>query len=247
MIKTKPIVLTIFEEYNYQRLMGDIDATFIVYNCRGSKPITGALPKNHYIINDLTPDIRPDILLSQNQINQYNILQKMQTDFMCPIISLWHNLPKNEKEVHYAVNNKNNTNIFMSADHAKAWQVSMDYTIIEPCPYRNITKITEPLIYVNKNTTFNGVFDVLDQMAIGACVISPAVFEINNVIKQAHSGFLYHKDDYNKEKELIKKISTNDDLVMEVGYNAQIVVKEKFSKQNFTKKWNDIINANIYK
>ena len=240
-LNSKPVILTILEDGNYQKLMGDIDALFIVYRCSGSKEINGALPENHQVIHDLTPNIRPDIVLSQNKINQYGIFSKLANKYNCPLFSLYHGLPK-PKDVDRTFLAKSTENIVLSNDHAMGWGVS-DYTIIPPTTNRRITKISEPTVYINRSESFNCFYEMLDKMAAGNCVVSPSVYEVNNIVKHGYNGFLYKRD--TSEKEIVQKLGKNDELIMEFGANSQKLISEKFSKEKFTNNWNSLINKHF--
>jgi glycosyltransferase involved in cell wall biosynthesis len=239
-LNSKPVILTILEDINYQKLMGDIDALFIVYRCSGSKEINGALPENHQVIYDLTPNIRPDILLSQNKINQYGIFNKLANKYSRPIFSLYHGLPK-PKDIDRTFLAKSDENIFLSKDHADGWGIN-NPTIIPPTTNRRITKLSEPSVYINRSESFTCFYEMLDKMASGDCVISPAVYEVNNIVKHGYNGFLYKRDTPEKEKEIIQKLGKNDELIMEFGANSQKLISEKFSKEKFTNNWNSLIS-----
>lgn len=242
---SKPVILTILENEDYQKLMGDIDALFIVYQCSGSKKINSPLPKNHQIVYDVTPNIRPDILLSQNKINQYGIFRDMAKKYGAPIISLYHNIAS-PKDVDRTFAARSTEDVFLSNDHAAAWGVSKPY-IIPPTTNKSIAKISEPLVYSNKDASFNCIYKVLDNMANGSCIISPAIYELNNVINHGYNGFLYKKENPEKEKEIFYKLGKNDDLIMEFGANAQKTITEEFSKSSFTEKWNTLIKKHTNK
>lgn len=242
-LNSKPVILTIFESYEYQILMGDIDATVLVYQCNGSKKISGALPSNHQVIYDVTPNIRPDILLSQNKINQYGIFSGLANKYNKPLISLYHNLPA-IKDIDRLAGAKSNEDVFLSDDHAKGWWC-MSPTIIPPTTNRIITKISEPLLYVNRSDSFDCLYKTLDNMAAGNCIISPVIYEINNIIKHGYNGFLYKKENPEKEKEIIQKLTYNDDLIMEMGSNSQKTINERFSKSAFTDSWNSLIRKYV--
>jgi len=238
-LNSKPVILTIFESYEYQILMGEIDATIVVYQCNGSKKISGALPSNHQVVYDVTPNIRPDILLSQNKINQYGIFRGLAQKYNKPVISLYHSLP-NPKDVDRTFEAKSDLDIFLSDDHAKAWGC-VSPTIIPPSTNRSITKISEPLLHINRSDSFGCLYKTLDHMAAGNCIISPAIYEINNIVKHGYSGFLYKKENPEKEKEILQKLAGNDDLIMEMGANGQKVINERFSKEMFIGSWNNLI------
>jgi glycosyltransferase involved in cell wall biosynthesis len=242
-LNPKPVILTIFESYEYQILMGDIDAVFMVYQCNGSKKITRALPSNHQVIYDVTPNIRPDILLSQNKINQYGIFTGLAKKYNKPLISLYHNLPA-PKDADRVFGAKSNDDVFLSDDHAKGWGFK-EATIIPPTTNRIITKISEPLLHINKSDSFSCLYNTLDYMAAGNCIISPAIYELNNIIKHGYNGFLYKKENPEKEKEIIQKLTYNDDLIMEMGANSQKTISERFSKLAFTDSWNSLIRKYV--
>jgi len=86
----KPVILTIFKNLEYQVKLGNVDATFIIYACNGSKKVNRKLPDNHMILHDLTPDIRPDIILSQNKKAYYGILKALSEKYNKPLFSLYH-------------------------------------------------------------------------------------------------------------------------------------------------------------
>lgn len=242
---TKPVILTILENHDYQELMGDIDALFIVYRCAGSKSINRPLPKNHQIVYDITPNIRPDILLSQNKINQYGIFKEMQKKYGAPIISLYHNIVS-PKDVDRTFLAKSDEDVFLSKDHAAAWGVS-NPCIIPPTTNKSLGQIHEPFIYLNKDFSFNSFYTILNLMADGYCIISPAVYEINNIIKHGYNGLLYKKENPEKEKDILSRLGKNDDLIMEFGANAQKTISDKFSKSLFTEKWNTLIKKHTNK
>lgn len=56
--------------------------------------LTEATPDNFHVINDINVlPHRPDIILSQNVVDQYNIMKSLSYQFDCPVIEFEHTLP----------------------------------------------------------------------------------------------------------------------------------------------------------
>lgn len=234
----RPVIVTLFENANYQMLMGDINADFIIYDCHGANKVNCKLPANHRIVNDLTPDIRPDILLSQNKMRHHKILADLAKRFNRPLFSLVHGIPE-KSDLEYGHMIKSDVEIYYSDDHARLWEAE-EYISIHICPLPNIKP--DIGLYVNSENTFDSVFPVINAMAAGMCIVSPAVYEVNNIIFQGHSGFLYSRSKPNEKEILLRQIINNSDLIQEVGKNASERVFTLFSRQQFTDNWNALIH-----
>lgn len=236
----RPVIVTLLENESYQKLMGDIDADFIIYQCHGALKIKEKLPNNHMVVNDLTPNIRPDILLSQNKLAHYKILRDLSIKYKRPLFSLYHGVP-GSNDLERTFGYTSDVDIFLSNDHANIWECE-NPTIIPPAA--NSTNKSFG-IFTNKYTDFDSLYDVLNQMAKGMCVISPNVYEINNIIKQGYNGFLFDKNDPFGAKNIINRIINNEDLIKEIGLNAIKTIQEKYSKTQFTNNWNKLIETHF--
>lgn len=242
-MNSRPLILTMFASEEYQLLLSKVNADFIIYNCLGAQKITCKLPDNHIVVRDITPNIRPDIFLSQNKLYHYKILRELANKHRKPLVSVYTNIPQ-KNDLMMTRGFFSEANVFMSSDHAASWQSDRPTFIIPPCPVSEVGN-KKPELYINKSSDFNSVYKILEAMARGACVISPANFEINNIITQSYDGFLYNSRDPNGEKNLLAKIVKNEELVIEVGKNAQKTIREKFSIGNFVNNWNNLISEKM--
>lgn len=232
----KPVILTIFENLEYQVRLGDVDATFIIYACNGSKKVNRKLPDNHMILHDLTPDIRPDIILSQNKKAHYGILKALSEKYNKPLFSLYHETPI-RGDLDKLFGTYSEVDIFLSRDHSNSWEC-IDPTIIEPC---GLEGKPQQKLYINRSYDFNCIYPILDSMASCACVVSPNVYEVNNIVKHMYNGVLYNKNYPEQEGEVVKKLLANEELLNILRQNSRRIIVENFSHASFTNKWNLLI------
>lgn len=102
-----------------------------------------------------------------------------------------------------------------------------------------IQAYNKSLIFLNTSIHSPIPTSLLEAMACGCCVISTKNPMIENVITNNENGFIS-----NNKNELIEYIDfclKNTDKCKEIGKKARQTIIEKFSLNNFTKKWNSLL------
>jgi len=133
--KEKPTVLTAATHERYQSYMDDLPFNFIMWNYQGAKEWDfnyAPLPANHEIVNVLTPNIKPDVILSQHKYGQHQLFSKAARQLRVPLIQLEHTLPQRDSDLNLnaLIGDKN---VFLSQYSVNQWQFPMHHTVIPQC------------------------------------------------------------------------------------------------------------------
>lgn len=240
--KATPTILYCNTSERYQKAFGGMDYKFIVYECGGAKKWDTnvcEVPSNHMVVKEITPNIQPDIVICQNKQYQYGPLKELAQRYKSKFISIEHSLPiDTEAERFYGA--KCHYNVFFSLGQAHTWLADDNVIIIEPPVEVPEKKV--PGIWVNNSHEFSVFYDVLEAMALGKCVVSPAFAEVANIINNQYTGFLHNINDVKSRDSILTKLSQNKELIIDVGNMARLSVIEKYSKETFQESWSKLID-----
>lgn len=153
----KPItILTGATHERYQSYFSDLPFEFILLDLEKWKKWDSRyakLPSNHRIVKTLTPDINPDVILSQHKFGQYQLFAEMAKLLRVPLISMEHMLPNPlwpKKQVEQYSNMIGHTNVFLSEYSRSAWKIEKEIsTIIPQCVDSELFKNS------NKNRSYS--------------------------------------------------------------------------------------------
>ena len=133
-------VLTGATHERYQSYFADLPFEFILLDFDKWKKWDfryASLPANHTIVKTLTPDICPDVILSQQKFGQYQLFSEMAKMLKVPFISMEHMLPNlawPKKRIQEMSTMIGHTNVFLSEFSRKAWKLDPQIcTIIPQC------------------------------------------------------------------------------------------------------------------
>lgn len=239
----KPIILYEVCHEPYHIMMGELPYQFLLFNRTGAPKWSnkfGPLPKNHRVINLITPDIIPDIIISQNRRTNLGFYKELAHKYNSAMINIEFTLPiKNEAERFYGVAENC---VYFSEQHANAWW-GENYQVIKPIAQKEYA-CNQP-IYLNNSIEFLSFLDVINNMAAKKCVISPPIYEINNLIQNFYSGILFDPKNQTALRDILNKLKINPDLVQNIGENGQKVVNEQFNRDQFVTSWIKLINRTL--
>lgn len=236
----RPIIL--YEVYNepYHIMMGNLPYDFILFNGNNNKKWSnklGKIPANHRIVNSLTPDIIPDIIINQDRRNTFGFYSKLAQTYNVPLLNIEFTLPsKNEAERYYGMAENC---VYFSENHAQSWWAEK-YKIIHPIAQKEFAD--NKTVFVNQSIDFLSFMDVINNMAAKKCVISTNSYENNTIIKHFYNGILFDIKNPKSLQEILLKIKNNNELVGSLGQNAYNTVSETFGIAQFVNSWSSLIN-----
>lgn len=195
----------------------------------------GPVSKEYTRVEYITPDIRPDLVISQTKEENFEILGKFADDYNCSFSHYELFLPKNKKRGRQLIAR---TNIFAHSYLAEQWDFDEDeYELIRPCCVEKPkTKENDLPYYISGGLP-------IGQMSWGLC---PVVLKnpYTEGIVAGVNGF-----HYNGERELHRianKLNSMDREDIEaIGENAKIFAQTYFPKQDFLDSWKTLIERII--
>lgn len=238
-----PTILTIVDDENYLNnlILYLKDYNFVNYIYQGSKHPS----KNNTIIknySDITPDIIPDIVICQN--NKYNYIpcRDIADRYGCPLIIIEHYTPNNDTKSFYQ-DIRYTSAVFYSNEHYNLWNAN-NPVIISPTYTETKNKNNSNKVIIVEDTSFSSVNNNINLMYQGNCVVAPAVFENNKLIKNDYTGYLYNQLN-NGVHKLCSSLESNKELVEEISDNAKAFIVKEYTKHQFQKSWGDLISRNL--
>ena len=146
--------------------MGNLPFDFYIWEYGNGKRWRhefGAPPANHHLFRKYTPDIKPDLVISQSKFGQYQVLAQFAKMTESPFIQVEHTLPDEnwtQERIDKIAQMGASTTIFLSDYSRRAWGVPEKYsTIIPQCVDSNFWK---PMFNNNKS---NAVLSVVNDYA----------------------------------------------------------------------------------
>lgn len=224
-------------------MMGNLPYNFILFNRAGAPKWSnkfGKLPSNHRVVNLISPDIIPDIIISQNRRTSLGFYRELSKKYSAPIINIEFTIPiKNDAERYYGLAENC---AYFSNQHASAWWAE-NFQVIKPIAQPEYSS-NQP-IYLNNSMEFLSFLDIINNMASKKCVVSAPIYEINNIINNFHNGILFDPKKQGALQDTLNKLRNNPDLVQNIGLNAKKFTDEHFSKQQFVDGWTALINRTL--
>jgi hypothetical protein len=124
-------ILTFPTHEAYQSNLGKLPHTFYMWQGKGIKGWNSnfrQLPANHVLLdgteNQIRPDMKFDIVLSQNKFGQFAIADQIAASLNIPLISIEHTLPVpqwNQKYRNELLNMRGKVNVFISEYSINQW------------------------------------------------------------------------------------------------------------------------------
>lgn len=194
------------------------------------------LPSEFNRVKNITPDIKPNIIISQTKLENFEILMSIAKEFNAAFIHYESNfIPTSfsKKECKILKTKSAQVNIFTNESLMNTWGFDSNNSIVIENGFGG-PNIKNDKPYIVSNTL------PISHMYSGFC---PVVFKTphsSKFIKDAFNGFLY-----SDESEL-KYITGNLDKMDaedlgHIGQNAKNLVLTKFKKEIFLSKWKNLI------
>ena len=200
----------------------------------------GPMPVGFNRVNKITPDICPNIVMSQTKLENFNTLRSIARDYKAQFIHYETNLLPNIKRGDLAriKEERAGINVFCDAFVASQWEFDeSECVVIEPGISSGIIAKCETPYYISTNLP-------LSHMVSGIC---PIVFKTPytaSIIKTMYNGILYSSQE--EIKFILNKLKTMDkEDIRAMGQNAKRTVIERFPKDRFLKSWAKLIERII--
>jgi len=100
-------------------------------------------------------------------------------------------------------------------------------------------------IFLNTSTISPVPTVLLEAMACGCAVVTTATCMIPEIVENGVNGFI--SNDEKELKQYVVDLLNNEDLAKEIGENARRTVVEKFSQEDFIKKWDSTFKKTAQK
>ena len=84
---------------------------------------------------------------------------------------------------------------------------------------------------------------LMEAMACGCAVVSTATCMIPEIIEHGKNGMISNNP--SELKQFLLQLMQDEEMARELGANAQRTMREKYSLQSFTNKWNDVFYSTI--
>lgn len=196
------------------------------------------IPKEYRHVEYITPDISPNIVLSQTKLENFEILGKFSSDYHVPFIHLESNylpeLPASKIEALKCI--RPPISIFTNKYLIEEWQFDEEESEIIEYGIDAFSKSSDGSFYISGQLP-------LYKLAEGTIPICPNTPYNAQYIKNSYNGFLFN----NREEigGIVSRLERMDkeDLIM-IGNNAKEILK-KFSKANFFSKWKSLFKRII--
>lgn len=200
----------------------------------------GPMPLGFNRVNKITPDIKPNIVLSQTKLENFNTLRSIARDYKAQFVHYETNLLPNIKrgDLDAIKNERAGVNVFSCDFVARHWEFDeTECVVIEPGLDDHLGKVSEIGYCVSTNLP-------LSEMITGVC---PIVFKTPytaSIIKNMYNGILYSSQE--EIKFILNKLKTMDkEDIKEIGQNAKKTVIERFPKDKFLNSWAKLIEKII--
>lgn len=116
------------------------------------------LPKNHIMLdggpNQIKPDMKLDLVLSQNKFGNFQVLSQIAEQLNLPLISLEHTLPVeswNQKIINQIQKMRGNINVFISEYSVNKWGFSIDDSSVRIIHHGVDIETFKPNCEISKN------------------------------------------------------------------------------------------------
>jgi glycosyltransferase involved in cell wall biosynthesis len=146
--------------------------TFYLWQGQGIKPWVNRyaqLPQNHILLDgsegQIKPDMKFDMVLSQNKFGQFQVAQQIAQRFNIPLISLEHTLPMHtwhKKQIDAMTAMQGSINVFISEYSIKQWGFDPKHPSVRIVEHAVDTSVFQPSIYSNQQFGTNGVISTVN-------------------------------------------------------------------------------------
>lgn len=165
-------ILTFPTHERYQSNWRMMPHTFYLWQGKGIKPWVNKyaqLPDNHVLLDgseqQLLPDIKFDLVLSQNKFGQFQVAKQMAERFNIPLISLEHTLPMEswtKKQVDAMSQMRGQTNVFISDYSIEKWGFKKDDPTVRVIEHAIDTNVFRPSIRSDRPFGTAGVISTVN-------------------------------------------------------------------------------------
>lgn len=196
----------------------------------------GPVSKEYTRVEYITPDIRPNIVISQTKEENFEILRKFAYDSNCNFSHYEFFLPKDKMRRREL---RAQTNIFAHSYLAEQWDFDEDeYELIRPCC------VEKPKIKLNSEEVpyyISGGLPIA-QMSWGLC---PVVLKnpYTEGIVAGVNGFYY--DNRGIDHMAAKLNAMDKEDIKVIGANAKVFAETHFPKKDFLDSWKTLIERII--
>lgn len=200
----------------------------------------GPMPIGFNRVNKITPDIHPNIVLSQTKLENFNVLRSIAKDYNAHFIHYETNLLPNlkKRDLLNLKEQRANINIFSNSFTASQWEFDeSECIIINPGLNESLAKTSKTTYKLSTNLP-------LAEMISGIC---PIVFKTpytESIIKNMYNGILFSSQEEIKLIINKFKLMAEEDIRV-IGQNAKKTVIEKFPKDKFLESWKKLIESII--
>jgi hypothetical protein len=236
-VRNRPLILWDAYFEPHQIGMGHLPYDFIMFEKVKKWNPTHKLPSNIRIVRSITPDIRPDLLICPSKKLLGSNYINMAKRYNIPLIFIEYEMAVNkDAERLYALEART---VYFSKMQSFGWW-NYQAPIIEPCI--EVDKLDRGISLIEPSDYKTTLFSCLTEMAKGKCVVAPSLYDIPLRVNHMLDGILYDPKQPNSAHSIVQKLSTNDDLVINMGNNA-IKSVSKYSVDSFRKEWVAILNG----
>lgn len=195
--------------------------------------------KNFVKVEYITPDIKPALVLSQNKLQNFDIMFKFAQDHNVPFLHYENSgMPDIHKAWQLALKGvRANINVFTSISIVRDWEFDEAECVVIPIGIK-LTDLTSKKLYHISNEL------PIFEMANGICPIVLKTPMTSSIITNAYNGFLYQKEsDASIIADKLSKMEVCD--VQKIGQNAKNTIKEKLPYDPFINSWKKLLRSII--
>ena len=197
----------------------------------------GEVNIKYYSISDTKPNAynKPHFCLTHQKGQNFHKMFELAREYKVPLIHLETEDPPNirKSELAKLLTIRANINVFTNKDLANKWKFDEDSSIIIPYGYesREFEK--------QEGMMFSEIIPVKEILGGALPIIKRTPYH-NSIFTEFKNCFMYSSDD--EKKYIYAKISNMDkEDILNIQKNAEILVKEKFPKQEFVSAWQSLI------
>lgn len=166
-------ILTFPTHERWQSNLAGMDHTFYLFQAKGIKGWNNKyaqLPKNHILLdgsdNQVMPDMKFDIVFSQNKYGQYQQARAFSEFYGIPLVSIEHTLPYvglTEKSIKKIGQSRGHVDVFISEYSAKEWLFDIDDPRVKIVHHGIDTNKFRPDYSKRENTSISVVNDIINR------------------------------------------------------------------------------------
>lgn len=195
--------------------------------------------KNFRKVDYITPDIKPSLVMSQNKLQNFDILMKFAEDYHVPFVHFESKgLPSLNPAGILAIKSvRANVNIFSDVSFVRDWDFSEEECVVIPNGIKTSFEKNEKLYHISTELP-------ISEMSRGICPIVLKNKYTSSIIKNADNGFLYEKE--SDISIIVNRLSQMEEVdVRQFGRNARSTVIENFPYDPFLNSWKKLLRSMI--